>query len=189
MNVDIDISNVVLKTERLTLRPFCESDLDDLFEYAKVDGVGQMAGWLPHKTKADSLIVLQKFINSKKTFAIVKDDRVIGSLGIEKYDEKEFPQFDKFRVRCLGIVISKDYWGQGIAVEVLKRVIDYLFNELDLHIIMYGHFESNKQSKRVQEKCGFTFYKKILYTTHFNTVENSYENILINPKYKDKLKI
>ena len=44
MNTPIDISNVVLTTERLVLRPWRETDLEDLYEFAKVDGVGQMAG-------------------------------------------------------------------------------------------------------------------------------------------------
>ena len=54
MNAEIDVSQVVLKTERLTLRPWKESDLDDFYEYARVDGVGQMAGWLPHKDREES---------------------------------------------------------------------------------------------------------------------------------------
>ena len=41
MNADIDISQVVIRTDRLILRPWQESDLQDLYEYAKVDGVGQ----------------------------------------------------------------------------------------------------------------------------------------------------
>ena len=44
MNAKIDISNVVIKTERLLLRPWRKSDLDDFYHYARVDGVGQMAG-------------------------------------------------------------------------------------------------------------------------------------------------
>lgn len=44
MNKTIDISTVTLKTPRLTLRPWMESDLEDFYEYARVDGVGQMAG-------------------------------------------------------------------------------------------------------------------------------------------------
>lgn len=38
MNAEIDISNVVLRTERLILRPWREADLDDFFEYASVLG-------------------------------------------------------------------------------------------------------------------------------------------------------
>lgn len=44
MNKHIDITDVVLKTNRLTLRPFHQEDLEDFYQYASVDGVGQMAG-------------------------------------------------------------------------------------------------------------------------------------------------
>ncbi len=44
MNKGIDITGVMLTSERLTLRPWRESDLSDFYEYANVDGVGQMAG-------------------------------------------------------------------------------------------------------------------------------------------------
>ena len=66
MNVLIDISTVKLKTERLILRPFCETDLNDFYEYASVDGVGQMAGWLPHKNKDETKMILDMFIEGKK---------------------------------------------------------------------------------------------------------------------------
>ena len=82
MNVNIDISNVVLKTERLVLRPWRQSDLEDFYEYASVDGVGQMAGWPPHKSKEDSQMILDRFIEGKRTFALDYNGKVIGSLGI-----------------------------------------------------------------------------------------------------------
>lgn len=50
MNAYIDISNTILETERLILRPWRQEDLNDFFEYASVDGVGQLAGWNPHKS-------------------------------------------------------------------------------------------------------------------------------------------
>ena len=88
MNAKIDISNTILKTDRLILRPFKISDLDDFYEYASVEGVGEMAGWLPHKNKKDSEQILNLFISGKKTFAIEYNKKVIGSLGIEEYDEE-----------------------------------------------------------------------------------------------------
>ena len=54
MNVDIDISGVILHTERLILRPWQQEDLDDFYAYASVDGVGQMAGWKSHENKEES---------------------------------------------------------------------------------------------------------------------------------------
>ena len=112
MNASIDISNTVLKTERLILRPWRQEDLDDFYEYAKVDGVGQMAGWLPHESKEKTQMILDNFINGKKTFALELDEKVIGSLGIENYKEEEFPELESLQGRSIGYVLSKDYWGQ-----------------------------------------------------------------------------
>ena len=49
MDSTIDLSNATLETPRLTLRPWRESDLSYLYEYASVPGVGEMAGWPHHE--------------------------------------------------------------------------------------------------------------------------------------------
>ena len=66
MNKPIDISNVVLRTERLILRPWTLDDVDDMYEYAKVEGVGIWAGWLHHKDKEESRRIVENFIKHKK---------------------------------------------------------------------------------------------------------------------------
>lgn len=66
MNKKIDISKTIIKTERLILRPWEYTDLQDFNEYASVDGVGQMAGWLPHKNLEESKNILKMFIDEKK---------------------------------------------------------------------------------------------------------------------------
>lgn len=71
MNAFVDISNTILETERLILRPWEETDLQDLYEYASVDGVGQMAGWNPHFNMDESKEILDMFIREKKVFSIV----------------------------------------------------------------------------------------------------------------------
>ena len=49
MNAEININNVILETERLILRAWEITDLDNFFEYASVNGVGEKAGWEHHK--------------------------------------------------------------------------------------------------------------------------------------------
>jgi len=66
MNANIDLSNVILKTKRLILRPFTFDDLDDFYEYAKVPGIGEIAGWHHHQNNGESLFILNMFINEKK---------------------------------------------------------------------------------------------------------------------------
>ena len=181
MNKQINITGVVLTTDRLILRPWRESDLNDFFEYASVDGVGQMAGWKPHRNIEESKTILSGFITGKKVFAIEYDRKVIGSLGIEKYKEDQYPELAPLQGREIGYVLSKAYWGQGIMPEAVKLVIDWLFQVHKLDFVMVGHFDWNKQSRRVIEKCGFQFLRNTCLTTRYETVENCLEYILYHP--------
>ena len=181
-NVEIDISNVVLKTERLILRPWRMEDLKDFNEYASVDGVGQMAGWKPHESMEESQKILTKFIEQKKTFALEYQGKVIGSLGIE-YHEKRVPEYEGKRYREIGFVLAKPYWGQGLMPEAVKEVVRYLFEEVGLDLLFCGHFLSNNQSRRVQEKCGFRHYSFGTFETKFGTVEDEEMRILTKEEW------
>ncbi|MGN1344844.1 MAG: GNAT family N-acetyltransferase [Traorella sp.] len=187
MNQTIDISHVVLQTERLKLRPWKESDLDDFYEYAKVEGVGELAGWCHHQSKDETKMILDSFIKHKKTFALVYQGKVIGSLGIECYNEKNYPELDKLQGREIGYVLSKEYWGQGIMPEAVKAVIQYLFDVVQLDFILVGHFTRNHRSERVIQKCGFSYIKTIDYETRYHTIEKSKEYILYHPQKHLKL--
>lgn len=173
MNAQIDISRIILKTDRLILRPWRQEDLDDFYEYASVDGVGQMAGWLPHESKEVTQTILDSFITHKKTFALELDGKVIGSLGIENYKEDEFPELDKLRGRSIGYVLSKDFWGRGLMPEAVKAVQQYLFEDAGLDFLLVSHYVWNGQSRRVIQKSGFRYLKTITLNTRYDTVEDA----------------
>ena len=184
MNAPIDVSGVELHTQRLTLRPWRQADLQDFFEYASVDGVGQMAGWLPHKDISETQKILDSFIEKKRTFALDYQGKVIGSLGVEYYSETESPELDSMRTRALGFVLSKDYWGRGLMPEAVNAVIRWLFEERKLDAILCAHFDWNTQSARVQQKCGFHFLKESVYKTFYGTVEKDILNILYREEWE-----
>lgn len=186
MNAPVDISNTVLYTERLILRPWRQDDLEDFYEYASVDGVGQMAGWLPHKNIDESKMILDDFIKGKKIFALEYEGKAIGSLGIEEYNEEKFPELEDKKCREIGYVLAKPYWGRGLMPEAVNRVADYLFEEAGLDMILCGHFLSNSQSQRVQEKCGFRHYAYGKYETRFNTIEDDETNIITRKDWLDR---
>lgn len=187
MNTEIDISGVVLRTPRLVLRPWRQDDLEDFYSYASVDGVGQMAGWKPHANREDSQAVLDRFVEGRKTFALEYGGKVIGSLGVEKYNEEQFPEFRDKQCREIGYVLAKDYWGMGLMPEAVKEVIRYLFEEVRLDVILCAHFLSNRQSGRVQEKCGFRHYAYGTFRTKFDTVEEDETNILTREDWSGSL--
>ena len=189
MNAEIDISNVTLKTDRLTLRPWRVSDLDDLFEYASVPGVGEMAGWHHHKSREESAGIIRRFIDGRYTFAIALDTgKVIGSLGIEEYNEDIFPDLAGLKCREIGFTLSRDYWGRGFMPEAVKAVLRYLFEELELDAVICGHYVWNTQSGRVQEKCGFRHHSSGERPSQLGTIEKHEYNIMTAADYRMKLK-
>ena len=173
MNAEINISNVILETDRLILRAWEITDLDDFFEYASVEGVGEKAGWEHHKSKDKSLEILKMFIEEKKVFAIVlkENQKVIGSIGIEELSEELDKDLDNLVGRELGYVLNKDYWNKGIMKEAISKVVDYCFNTLKLNFLMASYFNHNIASKKVLENLNFKFYKNIIIKTGYNNIK------------------
>jgi ribosomal-protein-alanine N-acetyltransferase len=185
VNAVFTLNGLTIETERLLLRPFRQSDLQDFYEYASVEGVGEKAGWKHHETIEETQEILDMFIREDKTFAIVlkENGKVIGSLGIEEYGREEaLTEFHIYRGRELGFVLSKDYWGKGLTPEAVTAVIDHLFLHLDMDFLTCGYYDFNIQSKRVQEKCGFKPYRKLNMDTRLGTTEPGVLNLLVNPK-------
>ena len=184
MNAEIDISNIRLETERLILRTWKITDLDDFFEYASVDGVGEKAGWEHHKNKDESLEILKMFIDEKKVFAIVlkENQKVIGSIGIKECRQDLDKNLENLLGRELGYVLSKDYWNKGIMTEAVSKVIEYCFKILKLNYLIATCFNYNIASKRVLEKLNFKYYKDIKIETRYNTKEESTLMLLKNIK-------
>ena len=185
MNAKIDVTGVKLETDRLILREWYLDDVDDLFQYASVPGVGEAAGWPHHKDKEESSYRVKHFIEEKHTFAIVykENNKVIGSLGIDEYGmEDKLSEFFDYQGREIGYVLSKDYWGKGIMTEAVQAVIKYLFDILDYDFLICGHYDKNDRSRRVQEKCGFVPYRKLVFDTKLGVQEPGVLALLKNTK-------
>ncbi len=176
----IDVTGVRIETERLILRPWEMRDLEYLYEYASVPGVGEMAGWCHHKTREESQRVLEMFRSEKKTFALElkENGKVIGSLGLEALNPD--PGGEWKAGREIGYVLGKEYWVMGLMPEAVRSVIFYCFEKLHYDFLTCRHFLHNTQSQRVIEKCGFAYFGETQYTTRYDTVETSKIYILYN---------
>ena len=159
MNIPFDVRGRIIETERLLLRAFEESDLQDLYDYASVPGVGEGAGWSHHDSIESSKKVLQIFLEERSNFAVYHkaDRKVIGSLGLHSSWTSRNDDYKYLKAKEMGFVLSKDYWGQGLAPEAAKAVIEYGFNTIGLEAFGICHFPENNQSRRVIEKCGFSY--------------------------------
>ena len=76
------IIKMELKTERLILRPWKESDAQSLYEYAKDPDVGPIAGWPPHKSVEESLNVIRDVFNGAECYAICEKENNKGIVSI-----------------------------------------------------------------------------------------------------------
>lgn len=159
MDIEIDITDTVIGTPRLMLRSWKITDLADFYEYCSVDGVGEMAGWKHHESPEISEKILRMFISEKNVFAIVlkENDKVIGSLGLHRSWAGDDPLYSGLKVKEIGYVLSKEYWGRGLMPEAVKAVIGFCFKDCGLDALTVGHFTENLRSRRVIVKCGFRF--------------------------------
>ena len=184
MNAPFDNTGLTLQTPRLLLRPWREEDVSDFYEYARVDGVGQMAGWLPHQSIEESRTVLHCFMEGKRCFAVVyrENGKVIGSLDVKEYGaEEKLTEFGGLYGAELGFVLSADYWGCGLMPEAAGTLIRFLFTEKNFDFLLCGHYDSNSRSSRVQQKLGFRPYRRLTFDTRLGTGQSGVLNLLLNP--------
>lgn len=185
MNVEIDVSGVILEGDRVRLRSFREDDLEDFYLYAKTPGLGESAGWFHHESIEDSKKILDKFIENKNILAIEKDGQVIGSIGIHPYDEEFFEDLKDKRAVEIGFVLSEDFHRQHLMTESLELVLDYLFNDLNLDAVVGGHFRGNFKSKNIHKKFNYKYFSSHLVKTNMKTMEVTHEYILSRKDYDE----
>lgn len=147
-----------LTTERMLLRPWKESDAESLYEYAKDPEVGPIAGWPVHTSVENSLEIIREVLSAEETYAVcLKDNgRAIGSIGLMVGAASNLGLSDTEGE--IGYWIGVPYWGQGLIPEAVNELLRHGFEDLKLNKIWCGYFEGNVKSKRVQEKCGFTYH-------------------------------
>lgn len=62
----------------------------------------------------------------------------------------------RFQTGTVAYYLAEKAWGKGYMTEILKRVIDFCFDDLGLNRVEADHFARNPASGRVMEKSGMT---------------------------------
>lgn len=147
-----------LETKRLILRPWEESDAEELYKYAKDPAVGPIAGWPPHTSVENSREVIKNVLSETGNYAVVLKETglPVGCAGlmIGKNSNLDIGG-DEGEI---GYWIGVPYWGRGLIPEAVMELLRYGFEELGLKTIWCGYFDGNEKSRRVQEKCGFVYH-------------------------------
>ena len=145
----------ILKTKRLTLRPFQESDATAMFEnWARDPEVTKYLTWTPHKSVEETRARCAFCEEESKQpnvyhWAIELEGELIGDIEIGEIGWTETGN--------VGYCMAKKYWGKGLMTEAFREVIRFAFEEVGLHRIEGMHAAVNIGSSRVMEKCGLKY--------------------------------
>lgn len=148
---------MIFETDRLILRPWCEDDAEDLYEYARDKDVGPAAGWPVHTSVENSRGIIKNVLSVPETYAVcLKNGRAIGSVGLKTGEATDMT--DRADECELGYWLGKPYWGQGIIPDAVKVLIRHAFENLGMRAVWCGHYDGNGKSRRVMEKLGFVYH-------------------------------
>lgn len=149
---------MILMTKRLMLRPWMETDAENLFAYAGDPDVGPAAGWPPHKNAEESLAVIRNVLTAPECYAVCERENgeAIGSVGLKLNGHTDMTERED---ECeLGYWLGKPFWGRGYMPEAAEELIRHGFEDLGMTTIWCGYYDGNHKSKRVQEKLGFILH-------------------------------
>lgn len=147
-----------IETERLVLRRFRYTDDDAMLKYWVADEKIQSLYSEPvYSTKDEVKGLLDKYIGSYERedyyrWAITEkgSDECIGQIAFFLVDNKNhFAEIEY----CVG----SSFQCKGYATEATKALIAYGFEKMNLHKVQICTKTINAPSKRVIEKCGFTY--------------------------------
>jgi RimJ/RimL family protein N-acetyltransferase len=151
----VDIMDLALKTEHLTIRKLNEKDWP-LFSHLYTDSQVMKHIGEPQEEITVKQIFDQRLLPWEKTdnngLSLVIENNIsalpIGLIGLKS-------QNSETAIAELGIMLDLGHSGKGYGSEALKSVINYAFNQLDFHKLTATCSINNLASQKALEKNGF----------------------------------
>ncbi len=171
----------MIETERLTLRPFLESDAADVWEYLKEPAVNCFASMRLNSLGEAKAEMAKRAEDKEYYFAIVlkASGKVIGEIfahpeGTDPEDEVQ----DTFSPCWM---LNLNYSGKGYAYEAARAYFDYLFRDKGARRIYAYTEDNNLPSQHLCERLGMR--REGLFMEFVSFVQNPdgtplYENTL-----------
>lgn len=139
-------------TERLTIRPFKSTDLQDVFAIYNDEDTCKFLlhnKWTQedmqerfNKKLANSVLTKE----SKLSLAVVYETKVVGDLSVWYTDMKDTVE--------IGYGFSNEVAGKGLATEAVSSLVNKLFNEFNVHRIQANLDARNTASQKLCERIG-----------------------------------
>ncbi len=144
----------ILRSERLLLRQFVDSDLANVYKGLSDPEIIKYYG-VSYKTLEDTKVQMQFFEDLFRQgtgiwWAVCSIDNktFYGAGGLNSLS-KEHKKAE------IGFWLLTDFWGQGIMTEAMPIICSYGFNDLGLHRIEGFVETNNKKCKNAMNKLNF----------------------------------
>ena len=148
---------MILDTERLILRPFEGKDAQPFSDYRSDPEVARYQGWETPFTvsQASAFIHAMQLAQPGKAgewYQLAIQHKASGTLlgDCGFYTLTHAP-----RQAEIGYTLARSFQRQGYAAEAVTRLLDYLFDDLDLHLVRANCDVDNLASIRLLERLGF----------------------------------
>ena len=144
----------IIKTERLLLRQFIASDLENVYKGLSDTEIIKYYG-VSYKTLEDTKAQMQFFVDLEKEgtgiwWAVCSLDNktFYGAGGLNSLNKVH-------KKAEIGFWLLKEFWGQGIMTEVMPIICNYGFDNLELHRIEGLVETDNLTCKKAMKKLDF----------------------------------
>ncbi|WGK65186.1 GNAT family N-acetyltransferase [Croceiramulus getboli] len=147
------MSSPLLETERTYLRPFRPEDADGLFELHQAEEISRFTKDRPFPDREAALEFITHYDHYQKyglgRWAVIHkgNEEFLGWCGLH-YDPGS-------RKIDLGYRLIKRFWGQGLASETARAVLDHAFDQMHYPVLWAHAHVDNVASQRILEKLGF----------------------------------
>jgi RimJ/RimL family protein N-acetyltransferase len=126
----------------------------------------QTENWLRHLPAASRRYSVFEWVGAPH--APVRIGSFVGLVRIDRIDSVN-------RNCAIGLDIVAEHRGKGLAAKVYDWLLDYLFNQLNMHAVHLEVIESNARAQHVYEKLGFHVDGRLR------------ERVFRNGKYEDSI--
>lgn len=149
--------SVVLRTDRLHLRPFETEDLEAVWEYAGDPDIRYMI-FFPHESMEETARFIEAArleVRKEKPqyyeFAMILKGRLIGAVTLWMETEASAE---------IGWILNKRYRGFGYVTEAAQALLKFAENELGISSVFACCDVRNAASVRVMENLGMEFERE-----------------------------
>ena len=184
-------SRMYLHTPRLILRNFTDSDLEAFLAYRNDPSVAKYQGWgTPYpREKGEAFIA-----SMKERVALKQDDWIQYAVALKETDELIgdlgcYIKKDDVRQARIGFSLASMYWRNGYISEVIPYLLEYLFEDMDIHRVAADCDAENIASYKTLEKLGFRREAHFVESYLVNGIYASeYHYALLRREWREKFK-